>query len=141
MTFGADAREWLARSIGAAPRRLDLVRMKGSTSSSVFLGQCSHSSKPQRFVLRVLDNPEWLADEPDLATHEAAALEEAQKAGLRAPSLAAYSSDDIGFGAPVALMSFIEGNDAAYLIASAQGRSRRGFTVQSSRFRVFNFEL
>jgi hypothetical protein len=51
--------------------------------------QCSRSTIPQRFVLRVLDNHEWLAEEPDLAAHEAAALEEAQKAGLRAPSLVA----------------------------------------------------
>jgi aminoglycoside phosphotransferase (APT) family kinase protein len=110
MTFGTDAHEWLARSIGVTPRPIDIVRMKGSTSSSVFLIRCSRDFKPQRFVLRVLDNQEWLADEPDAAAHEAAALEEAQKVGLRAPSLVAYSSDDIGFGAPVVLMSFIEGN-------------------------------
>jgi aminoglycoside phosphotransferase (APT) family kinase protein len=110
MTFSLDAREWLARSIGTTTRYLDIGPMKGSTSSSVFLVQCSRSTTPQRFVLRVLDNHEWLAEEPDLAAHEAAALEEAQKAGLRAPSLVAYSSDDIGFGAPVVLMSFIEGN-------------------------------
>jgi len=52
---------------------------------------------------------EWLADEPDLAAHEAAALVEAQRAGLLAPRLMAYASDDVGFGAPVVLMSFIEG--------------------------------
>ena len=110
MTFGAAAREWLDRSIGATPRYLDIVRMKGSTSSSVFLLQRSDDSKPKRFVLRVLDNQEWLADEPDLAAHEAAALEEARKAGLRAPDLVAYSSDDVGFGAPVVVMSFLEGH-------------------------------
>jgi aminoglycoside phosphotransferase (APT) family kinase protein len=110
MTFGKDAHEWLGRSIGITTRRHDIVQMKGSTSSSVFLIQCPRGSKPQRFVLRVLDNQEWLAEEPDLAAHEAAALEEAQKAGLRAPKLVAYSSNDVGFGAPVVLMSFIEGN-------------------------------
>jgi aminoglycoside phosphotransferase (APT) family kinase protein len=83
--------------------------MKGSTSSSVYLIECSRGSAPQRFVLRVLDNTDWLADEPDLAAHEAAALEEARKADLRAPRLIAYSSDDVGYGAPVVLMSFIEG--------------------------------
>jgi hypothetical protein len=110
MTFGTDAREWLARSIGATTRDLDIVRMKGSTSSSVFLIQCSQRFKPERFVLRVLDHQAWLAEEPDLAAHEAAALEEAQKAGLRAPSLVAYAPDDIGFGAPAVLMSFVEGH-------------------------------
>ena len=73
------AHEWLARSIGVTPRPLDIVRMKGSTSSSVFLIQCSRDFKSQRFVLRVLDNQEWLTDEPDAAAHEAAALEEADR--------------------------------------------------------------
>ena len=60
-------------------------------------------------MLRVLDNREWLAAEPDLASHEAAALDEAQRAGLPAPRLVAYADDDVGFGAPVVLMSFIAG--------------------------------
>ena len=81
-TFSEDAHEWLRRSIGATARHLDIVQMKGSTSSSVFLVECARDATPQRFVLRVLDNQEWLADEPDLAAHEAAALAEAQRAGL-----------------------------------------------------------
>jgi aminoglycoside phosphotransferase (APT) family kinase protein len=109
MTFGADAYEWLVRSIGPSTRILDIVQMKGSTSSSVFFIQCSDGSNPQRFVLRVVDNQDWLAEEPDLAEHEAAALEEAQRANLRAPYLVAYSSEDVGFGAPVVLMSLLEG--------------------------------
>jgi aminoglycoside phosphotransferase (APT) family kinase protein len=110
MAFGADAREWVIRSIGTTARSFEIVQLKGSTTSSVFLIQCSQGSKPQRFILRVIDNQEWLADEPDLVAHEAAALEEAQKAGLRAPRILACSSEEVGFGAPVVLMSFIEGN-------------------------------
>ena len=109
MLFSLEAGEWLARSIGVAPSHLKLMRLKGSTSSSIFLVQCSSGPIFDRFVLRVLDNPAWLVEEPDLAAHEAAALVEARKAGLRAPELAAYASDDIGFGAPVVLMSFLEG--------------------------------
>jgi len=107
--FNEDAHEWLRRSIGGAGRRLDIDQMKGSTSSSVFLVECARDTTLQRFVLRVLDNREWLADEPDLAAHEAAALVEAEGAGLLAPRLVAYASDEVGFGAPVVLMSFIEG--------------------------------
>ena len=109
MTFRPQAREWLARSVGAADRALDITPMAGSTSSSVFLIQSSGTARSQRFVLRVLDNAGWLADEPDLAAHEAAALEEAQRAGLRAPRLVAYASEEAGFGAPIVLMSFLEG--------------------------------
>jgi aminoglycoside phosphotransferase (APT) family kinase protein len=110
MTFGKDAHDWLGRSIGTPARDFDIVPLKGATSSSVFLIQCARGSNPERFVLRVLDNKAWLAAEPDLAAHEAAALEEAQQADLRAPKLVAYSSNDVGFGAPAVLMTFIAGH-------------------------------
>lgn len=109
-TFGTTAREWVAEAIGTAPQNLEIRRIKGATSSSVFLIRSFHGSASERFVLRVLSNQEWLAQEPDLAVHEAAALQEAQRAGLKAPRLAAYSTEDVGFGAPVVLMTFLEGN-------------------------------
>jgi aminoglycoside phosphotransferase (APT) family kinase protein len=109
VAFSRDAREWLRRSIGGAVGRMEIEQMKGSTSSSVFLVECARHATRQRFVLRVLDNREWLANEPDLAEHEAAALVETERAGLLAPRLVAYASEDMGFGAPVVLMSFIEG--------------------------------
>lgn len=108
-TFDPDAYAWLARALDAIPSSLDLARLPGSTSSSLFLVQFMRGRQAQRFVLRVLDNVEWLANEPDLAMHEAAALDEAQKAGLAAPRLVACAADDVGFGAPAVLMSFIEG--------------------------------
>ena len=108
-TFSDDALAWLGREIGVAGRGLDVVQMQGSTSSSLFLIENPRGAAPQRYVLRVLDNREWLAEEPDLASHEAAALDEAQRAGLPAPRLVAHTSDDVGFGAPVVLMTFVEG--------------------------------
>jgi Ser/Thr protein kinase RdoA (MazF antagonist) len=57
----------------------------------------------------VIDNPEWLAKEPRIVDEEAAVLQQAEKAGLRAPRLIAFSSDDVGFGAPVVLMTFLPG--------------------------------
>lgn len=109
MTFRPEAYTWLARALGAGPSPLDLTRLQGATSSSVFLVQVMRGGEAQRFVLRVLDNSQWLVNEPDLAAHEAAALTEAQKAGLAAPRLVAYAADDVGFGAPAILMSFLEG--------------------------------
>jgi aminoglycoside phosphotransferase (APT) family kinase protein len=65
---------------------------------------------PERFVLRVLDNATWLAEEPDLAAHEAAALTEAQKTGVSAPRPVALAAGrDAGFGAPAVLMTFLDG--------------------------------
>ncbi len=106
MIFRAETYAWLNRVIGAGGRSLAIAPMRGSTSSSLF--RIDHAGR--RFVLRVLDNREWLAEEPDLASHEAAALDEAQKAGLSAPRLVAYAPDDVGFGAPVVLMTFLEGS-------------------------------
>lgn len=110
MNFGKDAYEWLSQSIGIPYCHFDVMQMKGSTSSAVFLIRCSRDLSSQRFVLRVLNNQEWLAEEPDLAEHEAAALEEAQKTGLQVPKLIAYAPNEVGFGAPVVLMSYLEGN-------------------------------
>lgn len=109
ISFDGQSYAWLSRSTGIPLRYLDRVQMPGSTSSLIFLIQDSRDPSSSRFVLRVLNNQEWLAEEPDLAEHEAAALEAAQLAGLPAPKLVAYSSNDTGFGAPVVLMSFLEG--------------------------------
>jgi aminoglycoside phosphotransferase (APT) family kinase protein len=109
MIFGAEARDWLGRAVGAAHGPLVIMPMGGSTSSSLFRVERTGAPATERYVLRVLDNREWLAAEPDLAAHEAAALDEAQTAGLPAPRLVAYAADDVGFGAPVVLMSFITG--------------------------------
>ena len=77
MNLRADALDWLGRASGAAGAPLRVERMRGSTSSSLFRVERFRGDSPERFVLRVLDNREWLADEPDLARHEAAALVEA----------------------------------------------------------------
>lgn len=92
----------------------------GSTSSQLF-------QVNQRFVLRVIDNPDWLAEETDIPEHETAALQEAAFVGIPAPKPIAYASEGIGFGVPVVLMSFLPGqvqlvpNDrASWLRALAQ---------------------
>ncbi len=107
MNFGVEAVEWLAHQLHCNPNDLTIKRLKGSTSSSVFFIQCPDNT--HRFVLRVLDNQTWLAEEPDLAAHEAAALQEAERAVLPAPRLVAYASDEVGFHAPVVLMTFVAG--------------------------------
>lgn len=101
-----ESNEWLQRAIGGDRQPLNIARMMGSSSSSIYLVQ---REAGRRFVLRVLDNRAWLAEEPDLAEHEAAALEEVRGADLKAPQVLGYSGEDVGFGAPVVLMSYIEG--------------------------------
>jgi aminoglycoside phosphotransferase (APT) family kinase protein len=100
-----DARHWLAAATRTAASELVVRPLPGSTSSTVVLIQSGRA----RWVLRVLDNARWLAAEPDLAEHEAAALRELKRAGLRGPELVAHASEGAGFCAPVLLMSFVEG--------------------------------
>lgn len=94
---------------GLPRNALLLTRLTGATSSSVYLVTSGNGSDRRRFVARVLDNRDWLAEEPDLVEHEAGALEEAGRAGIAAPRLVAYSTDDVGFGAPVVLMTCVTG--------------------------------
>lgn len=106
MQLNTDARHWLAAATRTAASELVARRLPGSTSSSVFLIQ----SGDARWVLRLLDNERWLAQEPDLAEHEAAALRELERASLRGPGLVAHASEaGAGFAAPVVLMSFVAG--------------------------------
>jgi aminoglycoside phosphotransferase (APT) family kinase protein len=101
-------RHWLAAATRSAAGELAARRLVGGTSTSVWLVE-STGTEPSRFVLRVIDNRAWLEREPDLAEHEAAALIEARRAGLRAPELVARGGEEAGLGAPVVLMSFVEG--------------------------------
>ena len=107
MTLNDTARAWLSRATGFAPAQLRLQTLAGATSSTVSMVTAAGGS--ERFVLRVLDNAAWLAEEPDVAEHEAAALTQAQRARLPAPRLVAIAGPEAGFGAPVVLMSFLAG--------------------------------
>lgn len=109
MTFSPKALGWLAHALNANPKVLTSQRMKGSTTSSIYLIQSNLDTNAQHYVLRVIDNPDWLAEEPGLVEHEAAVLEKVQACRLRGPRLVAQSVKDVGFGAPVVLMTFMEG--------------------------------
>lgn len=107
--FSPQALDWLAQATHAAPDCLNITPLRGASSSSIYLIETIHLETPEQFVLRVVDNPEWLAEEPDLIEHEAAALREVQQAGFRAPHLIAHASHEVGFGVPVLLMTCLPG--------------------------------
>ena len=108
MELSDTARHWLAAATRTAAGELVARRLVGSTSSSIVLIEIP-GMPASRSVLRVLDNAAWLAREPDLAEHEAGALIELRRAGLAGPELVALGGVEAGFGAPVVLMSFVEG--------------------------------
>lgn len=105
------ARAWLAAALDAAPDEVRLEPMPGATSSSVYRVGAGRGRDADA-VLRLFDNAAWLADEPDLVFHEAAALDEAARAGCPAPRLIAWSAEDVGFGGPALLMSRLSGEVA-----------------------------
>lgn len=108
MTLHPDAREWLSRATGIPAGEIALARMAGATSSSVYR-IFPRGAPGRRYVLRIFDNREWLDEEPEAAAHEAAALIEAERAGFAAPRLVACAGTDAGFGAPVLVMTWVEG--------------------------------
>ncbi len=109
MMFSEEAGLWLSQATNISHLNLDIEQMDGANSSLIFLVRSAIDPFSEKFVLRVLHNQKWLDEEPDLAVHEANALLETAKAGLRAPKLIAFTEDDIGFGGPAVLMSYLEG--------------------------------
>lgn len=108
--FNAEALDWLARSSNIAADALRITPMRGANSSAVFAIETAHKPRAQRFVLRVFNDKEWLAQEPDLLIHETFALAEARYCNVATPALIASKGDDIGFGGPVILMSRVRGH-------------------------------
>lgn len=106
-TFTTAAQDWLRRALRAS--HLSIAKMDGATSSSVYRIEAETKNGRSLAVLRVIDNAAWLAEEPDLAVHEAAALAQARGAVCRTPECIAYAQDDIGFGGPAVLMTHLPG--------------------------------
>ena len=105
--FTAAALDWLADETGITARDLVITPMRGANSSAVYK-VCDGMT--QCFVLRVFNNADWLADEPDLAAHEVAALAQAGRCEIDSPKVIAFETDNFSFGAPVVLMSHLSGH-------------------------------
>lgn len=111
------ARYWLANATGLPAASITLAPMAGATSSTLYRVADGSGLSTRRFVLRLFTLAEWLAEEPDLAQHEAAALQEAAKTNLPVPELVAFlpgpsslgPDDPVGFGAPAVLMTLLAG--------------------------------
>ena len=109
MTFGREAQGWLEANLGTKFGELEIRQMEGATSSDIFFIQ-RRNPDTQQFVLRVPTNKDWVAQEPDLMEHEAAAMSQALAAGLPVPRPIAVGDSSVGFGVPVLLMSHLQGN-------------------------------
>jgi Ser/Thr protein kinase RdoA (MazF antagonist) len=94
---------WVAGQIGKPVQQF--TRLQGGVTTSVY----RVTSGTGQFVLRVFDNEEWLASEPDLVIHETAALRHAAGHGIATPEWIASESDASRCGFPVLLMAFLPG--------------------------------
>jgi hypothetical protein len=103
------ALEWVRRQVSWA-REIRTVRsLPGATSSSLFEFEASGGRDSIRLVLRLIDNPEWLAESPDIARHEAAALRWAGSSSVPVPELIAFDEWGSAAGVPAVLMSKLDG--------------------------------
>ncbi len=96
-------RAWVAEATGAALTQCE--QLAGSTSTTLWMLEAGG----QRYVLRSHDNADWLRQEPDLVTHEAAVLQYARKGGLPAPEAVAFDATGTVCGLPLLLMSWLPG--------------------------------
>jgi Ser/Thr protein kinase RdoA (MazF antagonist) len=105
--------DWLQRML-ASRATIALHALPGATSSRVYA--VAIAGVP-RFVLRLFTNSAWLAEQPDLAEHEAAALLHAARADLPAPRLVARGSAD-ECGVPAILMTLLPGAVDLHTVSS-----------------------
>ncbi len=99
---GADLR-WVESSIGAS-----VVRMAPlvATSSTVVMLQ---DDRERRYVVRWFTSEQWLCEEPDLAEHEAGALQMAETVDVPTPELIAYDAAGHAAGVPAVVMTHLPG--------------------------------
>jgi aminoglycoside phosphotransferase (APT) family kinase protein len=96
--------QWVTHKLGAPAERIE--RLTGSTSSTLYRLRASDAA----YVVRIFDNRQWLAEEPDLARHEAAALLKVHPTAIPSPAVIAY--DETGAecgGLPAIIMTLLPG--------------------------------
>jgi len=107
--FTTQVIEWVCNSAGSGSTITSVVRLKGSTSSNLFGVTLRTSHGLRQLVLRLFTNLEWLQQEPNLAEHEAAALDAAEKLGLITPRLVACDISGKSSGWQAILMTRLHG--------------------------------
>lgn len=95
---------WLEAVTGSAVSSLRIL--PGATSSTLWT---VHLDNGTQAVVRSFTNRAWLDREPDLALHEAAALEFATTLDLPSPRLIAADADGSRCGSPSVLMTRLPG--------------------------------
>jgi aminoglycoside phosphotransferase (APT) family kinase protein len=101
---------WAAAAIGPTAAVVSCQALAGGTSSAVHgVTVTDGQHRLHRLVLRRFVRLDWLAEEPDLAIHEATALATVARSPLSTPRAVACDPDGVTAGAPAILMTRLEG--------------------------------
>lgn len=102
--------DWIEDALGGDHKFVQAKALPGSTSSEVYEIEAAKEGISSHFVLRLFSKADWLAQEPDLARHEAGSLNVAKNAGLPTPDLIAYEETAQSCGMPAVLMTKLSGS-------------------------------
>jgi aminoglycoside phosphotransferase (APT) family kinase protein len=106
----AVALAWAAAAIDPGARVRSVRPLAGGTSSAVHaLGIEDRAGRLHRLVLRRFVRADWLAEEPDLAVREAAALDLVRTAPVATPRLVAVDPRGDAADVPAVLMTRLPG--------------------------------
>ena len=105
----ADALRWVVDSVGPGAKIQSVYRLAGATSSAVYCIEIEYNGRCFKLVLRLFVKEDWLAEEPDLALHEAESLKKAGEANLPTPDVIAYDEKASHCGVPAVLMTYLPG--------------------------------
>lgn len=103
------ALRWIESVLGNGAKVQAVTLLAGATSSAVYGVEVQGRAELLPLVLRLYDNAEWLASEPDLARHEAWGLGKAANAEVPTPELIAFDETGQHCGLPAVLMTRLAG--------------------------------
>jgi aminoglycoside phosphotransferase (APT) family kinase protein len=102
--------QWVADAIGTAAVVVSVEPLGGATSAALYRIDVVQGGVTHALVLRLFTNAAWLAEEPDLPRHEAAALRVMQAADLLpVPEVVAVDDTGAACGVPALLMTRLPG--------------------------------
>lgn len=107
--LSAEMRQWVMQALGPGATLTAAQQLGGSSSTTLYGIEVQQAGRAQKLVLRLYDNAEWLAEEPDVAAHEAAALQMAAQTGLPVPECIAFDAQGAVGGVPALLMTRVFG--------------------------------
>ncbi len=104
-----DIQHWLTDAVGTGAA-IDSARvLTGGVTASLYAVDVRQGGWLLHLVLRLFTNAEWLAEEPDLAVHEAAALRKIVGLSIPVPELVAVDAQGTRCGVPALLMTCLPG--------------------------------